>query len=172
MILKRLSLPLLAIIFGCQPVFAQKTLVQADIPQDTVITLRRLPGVFGDRADYGLTVAADGALVLERFKNFKVVNTIKGNISCEKVAQLIAEFEKVNFFSLKDRYAEVEDGCPVVGTDQPYAIVSFQMKGRKKTIAHYYGCGNRHAIGDVFPSQLFNLEKMIDEIIGTNQHLK
>ena len=119
-----------------------------------------------------MKITADGALVIEKFQDFKIVGTIKGNISCEKVAQLIAEFQKVNYFSLKDRYAEAEDGCPVVGTDQPHAIISFQMNGRKKTIAHYYGCGNRQAIGDVFPSQLFDLEKKVDEIIGTEQWLK
>jgi hypothetical protein len=172
MTLERFAFLLLVVTFGWQNIFAQQTSAQRNVPQDTIITLRRLPDAFGNGANYGVKITADGALVIERFQGFNIASTIKGNISRQKVTQLIAEFERVNYFSLKDRYAESEDGCPVVGTDQPYAVVSFQINGRKKVIVHYYGCGNRYAIKDVFPPQLFDLEKKIDEIIGTDQWLK
>lgn len=171
---KRITFLLLAVILGwrCQ-VLAQQVQPQKNIPKDTVIKLQRLADAFGNGPEYRLKITADGTVIFERFVDFKLQEPIKGHISLEKVSQLIAEFEKVDFFSLKDGYGRAEDGCPTIGTDQAAAIVYFQINGREKDIFHYYVCMNESGhMGDVYPSQLYVLEKKIDEIVNTQQWIK
>jgi hypothetical protein len=173
MSLKRVILLLLTIIFGWQcHGFAQRPPLQANIPKDTIIKLQRLADAFGNGPEYRLKITADGAVTFERFMDFKLQRPIKGRISREKVAQLVAEFEKIDFFSLKDGYGRHEDGCPNVGTDQAAAIVYLQMNGRKKSVFHYHVCMGSGGMGDVYPPQLFALEKRIDEVVNTKQWIE
>jgi hypothetical protein len=48
----------------------------------------------------------------------------------EKVAELIAEFEHIRYYSLKDRYAQ--DRCPGVWTDQGGARTSMTINGKAR----------------------------------------
>lgn len=153
---------------------------QTSVPPDTFITLRRFADAFNNGTDYELTIASDGAVVFKRFANHFVDQSdprarasepINVRIPVEKVALLIAEFERIEFFSLKDRYAKVEDGCPDEWTDQGGAEVSIAIGGKTKTIAHYHGCA-KSISGPAYPAELTALEAKIDEVVGTKQWLK
>jgi hypothetical protein len=153
---------------------------QTSVPPDTVITLQRIPDPFNNGIDYIVSIGSDGAVTFKRFASpfvdksdwrAQASEPIKAQIPVEKVALLVGEFERIKFFSLKDRYAKEEDGCPSVWTDQGAAVVSIAINGKTKTINHYHGCG-RGVSGTAYPPELTALEDKIDEVIGTGKWLK
>lgn len=172
---KRISIVTIVIWFVAWPVHAQTS-----VPADTVITLQRFADAFNNGTDYRLTISSDGAVVFKRFANpfvdrsdprARASEPIQATIPVETVAALVAEFERIKFFSLKDRYAKVEDGCPAVWTDQGGAETSITIGGKTKMIAHYYGCAQQ-PFRPAYPLELTALETRIDEVAGTKQWLK
>jgi len=150
------------------------------VPRDTLITLQRFADAFNNGTDYKVTISSDGTVVLTRFANpfvdrsdprARASEPIKAQIPIEKVAELIAEFERIKYFSLKDRYAKTEDGCRGVWTDQGGADTSITVNGKTKTIAHYHGC-SYEPLGLAYPTELTALENKIDEVVGTCRWLK
>lgn len=152
--------------------FAQKT-----IPKDTLIILERDPGFFGKVGTsscpfYKLTIFADGKVELEpkeyKFNATKIVSgeVIKSRISKEQLKELIAEFEKIDFYSLKSTFENENEteNCPSYGTDAPTTKTSITINGKTKQIEHYQGCRGTEAL-----SQLTNLEDKIDEIVNIKQ---
>jgi hypothetical protein len=172
---KRTSI--LIVILSC---FAWPGQAQTSVPADTVITLQRFADAFNNGTDYKLTINADGTVVFKRFANpfvdrsdprARASEPIHAKIAVEKVAVLIAEFERIKFFSLNDRYAKTEDGCSGVWTDNGGAEVSITINGKSKTIDHYHGCREDNH-GPPYPAELTKLELKIDEAINTKQWLK
>ena len=135
---------------------------------EPIITLERSPDVFGGWPVYQLALYADGTVIFEGEKNVKV-GTFKGKISQESLRQLISEFEKIDYFSLRDQYHDAKDGCSIVGTDQPVVLTSLEINGKRKTISHYYGCMSGFGMSDVYPRKLYDLEKKIDEVVNIKQ---
>src|SRR5207253_387703 len=83
---------------------------------------------------------------------------ITSKISQEQLRQLISEFEKADYFSLRDSYIKNED-CPRgISTDMPSAYTSIQINGRRKAISHYYGCIGKDEGFNVYPHELVELE--------------
>jgi hypothetical protein len=153
---------------------------QISVPPDTVITLTRIADAFNNGIDYRLTINSDGKVVFKRFANpfvdvsdprARASEPIQGRISIEKVAMLVAEFERIKFFSLKDKYAKSEDGCPSVWTDAGGAEVSLTINGKSKTVAHYHGYHEEN-LGSPYPAALTQLELKIDEFVNIQQWLK
>jgi hypothetical protein len=134
------------------------------IPQDLIITLERTE-CFGTCPSYKLKITADGVVVFEgrRFVKQEGV-TIKSAISQEQLKQLIAEFDRVKFFSLEDNYTNDRRVCAEEWTCSPSAITSIRISGKSKTIDHYHGCR-----GPKVPQSLAELEDKIDRIVNTAQ---
>jgi len=141
---------------------------QQPIPPDTLITIKRTV-CYGTCPDYTVTITADGSVTFAGREYVKTKGTFKSTISRETLRQLIAEFEKVKYFSLHDRYEREEDGCPEVWTDNPSAITSIRINGKTKSISHYYGCQSK---GTIYPKDLTLLETKIDELVGTDRWIK
>lgn len=120
-----------------------------------VITLRRLQ-CYGHCPVYDLTILGSGKVVFKGEKFVDAVGTKIKTIDKEKIRELVSEFEKANFFSLKDSYDER------MATDLSGAIVSIKVKGKTKTVHHYHGDTNA-------PKELSVLEDKIDEIVGTKE---
>jgi hypothetical protein len=149
---------------GCNGVgYSDRAVTPQDIPQDLKITLERTE-CFGFCPVYKLTITADGSVVFEgrRFVKQEGV-TIKSAITREQLKQLMAEFDRVKFFSLEDDYSEIRLSCP---TDQPSAFTSIRINGKSKRINHYLGCREPKV-----PKELTELENKIDEIVNTAQWL-
>jgi hypothetical protein len=131
-----------------------------------MITLERT-GCFGRCPIYRLTIAADGAVVFEGRRFVKHEGTtIKSAVSQEQLKKLMAEFDRVKFFSLESDYAHDRRVCESLATDHPSAITSIRINGKTKTVDHYYGCK-----GPNVPKELAVLERKIDEIVNTAQWL-
>src|SRR5262245_61172910 len=142
--------------------YSARTVIPQDIPQDLKITLERTH-CWGLCPSYKLTITADGAVVFEGGNGVKQVGaTIKSAISRERLKQLMAEFDRVKFFSLEDDYLDDPRVCAENWTDSPSAFTSIRIDGKSKTVRHYLGCK-----GPKVPRELTDLENKIDEIVNT-----
>lgn len=150
------------------------------IPADLLITLETT-GCYGTCPSYTLTISADGSVVFNataywitenKVSRVKQSGVILSKVSREQLLQLISEFEKANYFSLRDSYKEANE-CPGgTATDSPTVYTSFQINGQRKAISHYYGCVGETGIFSVYPPELVELVKRIDEIVNTEQWMK
>lgn len=130
------------------------------------ITLERGP-CFGSCPMYKLTIKSDGSVTFEGQSFTKTTGIANGKISPSDFRRLVNEFEKINYFSLPDRYEPGTPECPRNVTDMPSADTSIRLKGRSKSVAHYYGCGTEGAL-----AMLTALETKIDEVAGTQKWIK
>jgi Domain of unknown function (DUF6438) len=147
------------------PAPAGPTAASQAVPSDTLIILERLECDLTCPV-YKLTISADGKVIFEGRRFVKRTGIIKSSISQEQLKELISEFERVNYFSLKDKYAP-GNNCPEAATDYPSAITSIRSNRKSKSIEHYYGCRGNDTL-----QELTNLEGKIDEIINTQQWIK
>jgi hypothetical protein len=138
------------------------------IPPDTLITLERT-SCRGSCPVYTLKISGDGRVVYRDKLFVKTRKMVVSKITQEQLRQLLSEFEKADYFSLRDRYQYWNDGCLSSGIDFPGVITSIRINGRAKTITHDYGCRDKWPNGPVYPSELFTLEQRIDEIVGTSR---
>jgi Domain of unknown function (DUF6438) len=161
------SLALLWPSAGCRGAnYSAQAVIPQNVPQDLKITLERT-GCFGFCPNYKLTITADGAVVFEGGRFVKQEGaTIKSAISQDRLKQLMAEFDRVKFFSLEDDYLDDPRVCAENWTDHPSAFTSIRINGKSKTIKHYHGCK-----GPKVPKELTELENKIDEIVNTAQWL-
>ena len=126
--------------------------------KEVIITLERTE-CFGSCPVYRLTILGDGTVIYEGIRFAQVQGTNKTIISEDKIRQLVSEFQKIDYFSLRDSYEERNV------TDMPSAITSLTINGNKKTVRHYHGDLST-------PTELTELEDKIDEIVNTNQWIK
>jgi hypothetical protein len=141
------------------------------IPSDLLITLERT-GCEGVCPMYTLKIFADGRVVYRGKLFVRNRRRVESKLTQEALRQLLAEFEKTDYFSLRDRYQYWEDGCPGGAMDYPSAITSIRINGRAKITTHDYGCREKSQDGrpgPVYPKELFALEQRIDEIVGTTR---
>jgi hypothetical protein len=152
------------------------SLAQAAVPDDTLITLARNPGIWGINGIascpfYKLTISADGTVELEprEYKKYRIVagKIIKSRITPEQLKQLVAEFEKADFSSFNSTFENTsnsEADCPEYLADAVTAVTSLTIKGKTKQVEHYHGCRNTEAL-----AKLTALENKIDEIVNIKQ---
>ena len=93
------------------------------VPKDTLITLERTV-CYGTCPSYKLAISADGAVVFEGRRFVKTLGAAETRISQEQLRELIQKFEKINYFGLRNRYQDPQDGCDAFVTDNPSAITS------------------------------------------------
>jgi hypothetical protein len=136
------------------------------IPPDTVITLERTV-CYGMCPSYKITIEANGAVTFEGRQFVKTAGISKSNISKATLRELLAAFNKVGYFNLRDRYVEPEDGCKQWATDHPSAITSITLNGKSKSVNHYYGCRGVAAL-----DELTKLERTIDEAVNSAAWIK
>ncbi len=152
---------------------------QSSVPTDTVIKLHRYTEAFGVFPEYDLTIKSDGTVTFKQIPVSSLRNPhpsvagepITSKVSVVTVAALVAEFERVNFFSLRDRYWKEEDDCPGgVMPDFTAAEISITLNGKSKSIFHYYGCIDKNRF--TYPADLQALATKIDTLVNTKQWLK
>lgn len=140
--------------------------VWQEVPADTQIVLFRT-NCYGGCTVYTVTIRADGSVVYQGGENAKTKGKIDSHISQEKVKELVAAFNEIDYFSLADRYDHGSKDCPNWGTDAPSAVTSFTLNQKKKTVRHYLGCS-----GSPVVSKLAALEHKIDEAVNVKQWIE
>jgi len=150
---------------------------QSSVPTDTVIKMHRFSEAFGVLPEYEVIVTADGTVTFKQIAVRSPDNPhpivhepVKSKISVATVAALVAEFERVKFFSLRDRYSKTEGGCPDYRYDFISTEISMTANGKTKTIFHDYGCVDKD--GSTYPVELEALATEIDTRVNTKQWLK
>jgi hypothetical protein len=123
--------------------------------EDIIITLERTI-CCGRCPVYKLTIFGDGSVVYNGLEFVAIAGRHAANISKDKIRQLIAAFKKAGFFSLNNSYVEF------MGIEDPFAITSLTINGKKKRVRHYLG--DRSA-----PRQLKILEDEIDKIVCSDR---
>jgi len=132
-----------------------KELYTSQNPHETIITLERTI-CCGRCPVYKLTIFGNGVVMYNGLEFVAITGRHMINISEDKIQRLIAAFKKADFFSLNNNYVEY------MRIEDPFAITSLTINGRKKRVRHYHGDNSA-------PSQLGILEDEIDEIVGTDQ---
>jgi hypothetical protein len=166
-----LSLAMLVMISACSSLSSTPSPESQDIPSDTIITLDRTM-CLGTCPSYNLSVRADGTVVFTGREYTKENGTVHSSISKDQLKQLISEFTKAQYFSFRDHYISMEDGCPRLWTDSPTVTTSIRINGQYKSIVHDLGCQEDNAVSAVFPKELAELEDKIDEIIDTKKWIE
>lgn len=149
------AITVLCVLHSAGPVFAQSS------PQRVRITLERT-SCLGECPVYRLVIESDGRVVFEGFRHVRVVGHAEGRIDVEKVEQLLAEFRRIDYWSLEDAYpvARVRDGGGWVGgTDLPTTVTSITLPGRSKSVRNFSGA----------PQSLRRLETLIDEVVNVKR---
>jgi hypothetical protein len=159
-------LSLTLFLFAGAATFEKSNAAVQQIPQDTLITLERTV-CYGMCPSYKVTISADGAVVFEGRRFVKNVGTAESTISQEKLLELIDRFDKMNYFALRNRYQDPEDGCEGFVTDHPTANTSIRINGKAKSVRHYYGC-----TGIAVLDKLTKLEQAIDDAVNTAQWIR
>lgn len=125
------------------------------IPEDLIIRLKRTV-CYGRCPAYMLTVKADGKVNFFGQDFTETKGQVEGEISKDKIKQLIEAFKQAKFFALADNYT-LED-C---ATDNPTVSTTLFINDKVKKIEHDLGCKA--------PQKLTDLENKIDEIVGTKK---
>jgi hypothetical protein len=114
---------------------------------------------FGTCPDYTVEVRGDGAVEFTGRRFVFVVGNQHGRISPGAVTELLAEFRRADFFSLKDSYASM-------ATDYPTYTVGIEFDGRKKSVRDYAG----RSVG--MPEAVTILEQAIDRLSGAGKWIR
>lgn len=122
--------------------------------EGVVITMERTP-CFGACPAYHLTVFGNGTVIYNGYSSVAVTGEQTSQISQEQVRELVNEFYKAGFFTLRDKYIENV-------TDLPSTTTSISIGDETKSV-YRYGFG---------PERLVQLEDKIDEITGANEWIK
>ena len=125
---------------------------------DVVITIERT-SCFGSCPIYSAKIHADGSVVYVGKEFVKEIGERRFKITPERVQELIKEFQRLDYASLKDKYDTDENGNSV--TDLPTTITSICLDGKKKKVVNYYGA----------PRKLDELEDKIDSLAGLYKYL-
>jgi hypothetical protein len=141
--------------------------------QDAIIVLERNTDYFQVNPTYKITIYSDGSVTCEGENKVKLIGTAQGKISQQKLQQLIDAFKKINSFSLRGRYSDRDDGGSFILADSPTVHISLELKGKKKTVLHNYGCLYEPSTGKgIYPRELVELEYLIDEIVNSKQWIE
>ncbi|MGK2934005.1 MAG: DUF6438 domain-containing protein [Gemmatimonadaceae bacterium] len=138
--------------------------VSSTAPVPTRVTLERKP-CYGTCPVYGVAVADDGAVVFEGLQHVDSIGRFTARIDAQRVAELARVFEEHGYFALDDRYAEGEANCRPYAMDAPTVITSITIGDRTKRVEHDLGCAG-------VPQRLYDLERRIDEIVGTSRWIR
>ena len=132
---------------------------------------------FGTSSAFTLTVFANGKVAYKPTpvepmpsygddKNKKKEVPVETTVSQEQLQQLLAEFDRANFMSMKDTYATTDDGCPRVVSDQRGVSITFNGKTAQKKVDHYLGCvESGDDISRVYPAELREIENRLDDLV-------
>jgi Domain of unknown function (DUF6438)/Ankyrin repeats (many copies) len=127
---------------------------------DPVITLRRT-NCFGTCPNYWVEIFEDGLVKYTGTQFVQVIGERRGVIPREAVEKLVADFLRIDYFSLSDSYETYRDpkGRVWVISDLPTTYTSLRIGNRKKTVKDYAFA----------PDSLRELEWEIDRITNTHR---
>ena len=136
---------------------------QGAAPADTtpVVRLERAP-CFGTCPVYEVSIARSGKVRYLGKNHVRTAGVASATIEPEQVESLLKALEDGGYFGFADGYVMDSPACGMYATDSPTVTTSVTAGGRSKTIRHDYGCHGA-------PRELAGLERMIDDVAGTDR---
>lgn len=152
-----LLLCVLALSLTPTPPTAGQAKLDEGLLEKVVITLKR-DRCFGSCPIYTLTICGDGTVEYEGIEFVRVKGKRSYKIPRQRVRELVVEFYRIDYFSLKDSYTSRDLGNGMVeeATDLPGTTTSIKIGDAHKSVYNYYGG----------PESLDRLEEKIDEVSG------
>jgi len=128
--------------------------------EDPVVTLRRT-NCFGRCPVYSVEIFEDGLVKYTGVQFVQVIGARRGVIPREAVEDLVADFLRVDYFSLSDSYETYTDpeGKSWVISDLPTTYTSLRIGNRRKSVKDYAFA----------PDGLRNIEWEVDRITDTHR---
>jgi hypothetical protein len=113
---------------------------------------------------YSVSISGDGTVTYEGIAFVNAIGKQVYSISIDQVKELITEFYKVDFFSLKDKYTYIDngDGTQVMIDHAPPVTTSITIKGKTKSVYNFFGA----------PEKLKGLQKKIYEISQVDVYVR
>jgi hypothetical protein len=148
---------------------------QEEKREEAIIVLERKVDYFGVAPAYVLIIYPDGSVTFIGQMNVKTKGAARGSIRQGDLRRLVEEFDRINYFSLHDKYETREDGCPFVFADAGTAYVWYRLGDRRKSVQHYLGCSeepSRVRAFETFPRELYRLGYLIDAVANSEQWIK
>lgn len=145
---------------------AQTQQIEDSDLQGVVITLKQENhcGCINCCSEYSVSISGDGTVTYEGVAAVSVRGKQVYSIQLDQVKELVNEFFRVDYFSLKERYIAKDNGNGTFTTIDHAAPVttSIKVKGRNKTVYDFYGA----------PEKLKELEKKIYELSGVGVYVR
>jgi hypothetical protein len=148
-------------------IFAQTQVPQSVNLKDVIITMKQEPvndGCLNCVPVYSVSISGDGIVTYEGNAAVTVTGKQVYSISVGQVKELVAEFYRIDFFSLSDEYITRDngDGTHTRVDHAAPATVSITMNGKTKKVYNFFGA----------PDKLIELQKKIYEISGIARYTK
>jgi superfamily II helicase len=147
-------------------VSAQSQEIQDSDLKDAVINMKQENhcGCIDCCPEYSVSILGDGTVTYEGIAAVRIAGKQVYSIQQYQVKNLVNEFYKVDFFSLKDKYTSKDNGDGTISMIDHTApvTISITIKGKTKKVYNFYGA----------PEKLEELEKKIYEISGIDVYVK
>lgn len=175
-LLKIILLSFVGVIFISCSILEKRSLLEKDdrvdfkLSSDTLISIEHTEYL---GQCYTLVISADGNVILTPTKYMGYGDPdvpqkvpIKSRITNKQLVQIIREFEKEDFFSLKDTYRmQQTPECSDIFTDGSSKTVSITINGRKKSV-FWENC---FTSSQFLPARLGNITNKIHEVVNIKQ---
>lgn len=130
----------------------------SSVPPDAMFALSR-DGLL-------IKIVADGSVAVEGVAFDFDLARLKMKVSTEELKNLLQAFERINYFSLNDRYFEKADGCRRMGIACTFIAIttSLTVNGKSKSVTRLpYECLEED--GSSYPRELVAIEKLIEQTV-------
>lgn len=113
---------------------------------------------------YSVSITGDGTVTYEGIDAVNVTGKQVYSIQIDQLEELVREFYRVDFFSLKDKYTFIDngDGTRTFIDHASPVTISITIKGRTKSVYDFFGA----------PEKLKELQKKIYEISHIGLYVK
>jgi hypothetical protein len=117
---------------------------------------------YGNCPTYRVRITGTGAVSFTPERDTRRTKPAERTVAADSVAALVEEARRVGFFELPDTLQSSERYCAAMATDNPTAILAFYVRGARKEVVDYHGCGN-------VPADVRRLEDAVDSVAGTGR---
>ena len=104
---------------------------------------------------YSIVIAGDGTVKYEGISSVKIRGKRTFTIPAEQVKQLLADFERIKFFELQDKYTEKHLPNGLISTidHSNGTTITLKIGNKSKSVFNFYGA----------PEELDALQKKLDD---------
>jgi len=114
---------------------------------------------------YTVSVDASGLVQYDGTRCVAVYGHQESSLSQQRLGDLVAAFQDVDFFALQDVYRSDDgSGCAPGFFDGTVVAITLRMSGMAKTVKDWHGCNPQEVA-----TKLDVFERRVDEILGTAQ---